>query len=157
VSESSPSNTAEIRRGVTGLARRMRAERPPTALSGNKIAVLSHLYREGESTPTEIALTGHQQPQSLTRVFAELELAGLVARRKDPADGRQSLLVITDRGRDALRSDMAARDRWLDEALTSLTETERQLLALSAGIMNRLAEVAPQAQRTASGSSRAVG
>lgn len=154
--ESSPSDTAEIRRGVTALARRMRTERPSAALSGNKIGVLAHLYRAGESTPTEIALVGHQQPQSLTRVFAELELSGLIARRKHPADGRQSLLGITDLGRDALRSDMASRDRWLDEALTSLTETERQLLALSAGILNRLADLAPPAQGSESDSSRAA-
>jgi DNA-binding MarR family transcriptional regulator len=135
----SPFDTAEIRRSVTALARRMRSERPQGALSGNKIGVLGQLYREGEATPTELALALHQQSQSLTRVFAELEGAGLIARRKHPADGRQSLLALTELGRDALRADMASRDRWLDEALTSLTETERQLLALSAGIMNRLA------------------
>jgi DNA-binding MarR family transcriptional regulator len=154
---SSPSDTAEIRRGVTGLARRMRSERPLGALSGNKIGVLAHLYREGETTPTELALALHQQPQSLTRVFAELELSGLIARRKHPADGRQSLLRTTDLGRDALRADMRSRDRWLDEALTALTDTERQLLALSAGIMNRLAELAPAALGTQSDSERTAG
>lgn len=138
--------TAEIRRAVTALARRMRSERPSVALSGNKIGVLAHLYRAGESTPTDLALALHQQPQSLTRVFAELELARLVGRRKHPGDGRQSLLKITDLGRDALRSDMISRDRWLDEALTTLTDTERQLLALSSDIMNRLAELPSAAE-----------
>jgi DNA-binding MarR family transcriptional regulator len=140
VAKATASATADIRRGVTRLARRMRAERPLGALSGNKIGVLSYLHREGEASPTDIALAEHQQPQSLTRVFAELELAGLLRRRKNPNDGRQSILELTESGREALRSDMLSRDRWLAEALESLTETERQVLALSAAIMNRLAE-----------------
>jgi DNA-binding MarR family transcriptional regulator len=136
------SETAEIRRGITRLARRVRSERPPGALSGNKIGVLAYLYREGASTPSAIALAEHQQPQSLSRVFAELQLAGLVSRRRDPADGRQFILSITDAGRAILRADMAARDRWLRDALLDgATDTERQLLLLAAGIMNRLAEL----------------
>jgi DNA-binding MarR family transcriptional regulator len=136
---------ADIRRGVTRLARRLRSERPVGALSGNKIGVLSYLYREGSATPTEVALAEHQQPQSFTRVFAELELAGLIVRRKDPHDGRQSLLSITSEGSKTLRADMASRDRWLSTALGDITDTERQLLSLAASIMNRLAELPDEA------------
>jgi DNA-binding MarR family transcriptional regulator len=132
---------SEIRRGVTRLASRLRSERPFGALSGNKTSVLSYLYRQGPATPTVLALAEHQQPQSLTRVYAELELAGLILRRQDPVDRRQSILAITEAGVAALSADMASRDHWLASALEEVSDTERQVLLLAASIMNRLTEL----------------
>jgi DNA-binding MarR family transcriptional regulator len=121
------------------LARRLRSERAPGALTANKITVLSHLYRYGPATPGDIASAEHQQPQSLTRVFAELELTGLVSRARSERDGRQALLSITPTGRAALGRDMAQRDRWLASALSELTEAEAELLRIAAGLLDRLA------------------
>jgi DNA-binding MarR family transcriptional regulator len=137
-----PERAAEIRQAVTRLARRMRAGRSPEALSSNKVSVLSHLLRRGPATPGELAAAERQQPQSLTRVFAELELAGLVSRSRDDRDRRQSLLAITDHGRDALARDMAERDAWLAVALAGLTETELDVLRLAASLMERIDEAA---------------
>jgi DNA-binding MarR family transcriptional regulator len=136
---------ADVRRGALRLARRLRAERPPGALSGNKISVLGYLYRQGPATPGDVAAAERQQPQSLTRVFAELELAGLVARARSDRDGRQSLLSLTPAGRDALLQDMAQRDGWLAGALSELTEAEAQVLRIAAGLMDRVAGAAASA------------
>lgn len=122
------------------LARRLRAERPPDALSTNKIRVLSHLRRYGASSPGEIAAAERQQPQSLTRVFAELEVAGLVRRTPDTADRRVAVLELTGAGAQALRRDMAYGEAWLTAALEDLTDLEVEVLDLAAGIMDRLAE-----------------
>lgn len=129
-----------VRRGVTRLAHRLRAERPPGALSGNKVSVLSHLYRHGPSTPSDIATAEQQHPQSLTRVFAELTAAGLVTRRPSPSDGRQSVLSLTDLGRQTLSSDMADRDTWLADALDTLTPAEVGLLVVAAQLMDGLVD-----------------
>jgi DNA-binding MarR family transcriptional regulator len=131
---------SEIRRGVTRLGRRLRAERSAGALSANKVSVLSYLYREGPTTPGEVAAYEHQQPQSLTRVFAELEADGLVHRTPSDHDGRQSVLAITPAGRDTLTRDMAERDRWLASALAELTETEAQVLRIAGALLDRLAD-----------------
>jgi DNA-binding MarR family transcriptional regulator len=131
---------AEIRRGVTRLALRLRAERPDEALSANKIGVLGHLYRHGPSTPGEVAAAEYQHPQSLTRVFAELGTAGLITRSRSDRDGRESVLSLTEAGRDALTGDMAQRDAWLDEALAALTPTEVELLRIASALMERIAE-----------------
>jgi DNA-binding MarR family transcriptional regulator len=131
---------AEQTRGaVSRLARRLRAERPQEALSSNKIGVLSHLYRHGPSSPGKIAAADRQQPQSLTRVFAELETTGLVRRSPNAADRRGALLELTDAGTDALRHDMAHRDAWLTGALAELTDLEVEVVRLAAGILDRLA------------------
>lgn len=131
---------AALRQGTTRLARRVRTVRPAGALSTNKISVLSHLHRRGPSTPGEVAASDRQQPQSLTRVFAELEREGLVARVAAPADRRQSIITITEAGARALEEDVAERDSWLAAALAALSETEREVLRLAAFLMDRLAD-----------------
>lgn len=132
----------EIRRGALRLARRLRVERPADALSANKIAVLALLHRGGPATPGEVAAAEHQQPQSLTRVFAELERAGLISRSPGRTDRRQSVLAITPAGTEELLRDMAHRDAWLISALSGLTDTERQVLRIAAALMDRLAATA---------------
>jgi DNA-binding MarR family transcriptional regulator len=130
-----------IRRGATRLAQRLRAERPPDALSANKVSVLSHLYRHGPSTPSEITAAEHQHPQSLTRVFAHLELAGLVSRSPSQRDGRAAVLSLNPAGQDALTRDMGERDAWLGRALDSLSNAEVDLLAIAAQLMEQLADL----------------
>jgi DNA-binding MarR family transcriptional regulator len=129
----------DLRRGAMHLVRRLRGERSPGALSGNKLIVLSHLYRHGPSTPGQIAGAEHQQPQSLTRVFAELELAGLISRARSEHDRREAVLSLTEAGRAALVGDMRDRDAWLAAALRDLTETELGVLRLAADLMDRVA------------------
>lgn len=137
----SPELVAQIRRGATRLARRLRSERPADGLSLNKLAVLSHLHRRGPSTPGEIALAERQQPQSLTRVIADLEQAGLITRDRDDRDRRQYVLTLSPAGLEALAVDASGRDRWLVDALRGLSDTERQVLRLAAALMEELSEL----------------
>ncbi|HEY3953362.1 MAG TPA: MarR family transcriptional regulator [Streptosporangiaceae bacterium] len=137
----------EIRQGVTRLSRRLRSERPSGGLSSSKLSVLSYLLRSSPATAGEAAAADHQQPQSLTRVLAELERDRLITRTRDEQDRRQSLLTITEAGRQALRRDMAQRDDWLASALTGLTETERELLRLAARLMDRIADTSAAAPK----------
>ncbi|HEX6468605.1 MAG TPA: MarR family winged helix-turn-helix transcriptional regulator [Streptosporangiaceae bacterium] len=130
---------ADIRRGAMRLARRLRAERPAGALSGNKISILARLHQGGPATPGELAAAERQRPQSLTRAFAEMERAGLVVRSPSQVDRRQSVLAITPAGVDELVRDMAHRDAWLISALAGLTDTERQVLRIAGTLMDRLA------------------
>ncbi|MFF3562413.1 MarR family winged helix-turn-helix transcriptional regulator [Streptomyces sp. NPDC002574] len=131
---------SEIRRGASRLARRLRAERSPGALSANKVGVLGHLYRRGPATPGDVAAADRQQPQSLTRVFAELERDGLISRTAAEHDRRQTLLALTPAGHAALLADVAERDAWLASALAGLSETEREVLRLAGRLMDRLCD-----------------
>jgi DNA-binding MarR family transcriptional regulator len=134
---------AEIRRGVTRLARRLRAERPTEAISASRIGVLSYLYRFGPSTPGDFARYEHQRPQSLTRLFAGLEVEGLVSRTRGESDLRRSVLTITQAGIAVLERDMAQRDVWLAAALAELTGAEVQVLRVAAALMDRMADADP--------------
>jgi DNA-binding MarR family transcriptional regulator len=109
-------------------------------LSANKIGVLAHLLRAGPASPGEIAVAEHQLPQSLTRVFAELEADGLVTRSPSEQDRRAALLQLTPAGRDALARDMAVRDRWLASALIDLSPAEIDVLRQAGPLLERLAD-----------------
>jgi DNA-binding MarR family transcriptional regulator len=131
-----------VRRAVMGLGRRLRAERPPDSLSATKLALLGHLYRRGPTAGVALAELERIQPQSLTRVLADLVEEGLISRRPDPDDGRRQLLEITPDGRAALTGDMQMRDAWLAKAMDSeLSDAERELLRTAAKLMERLADV----------------
>jgi DNA-binding MarR family transcriptional regulator len=135
---------AEVRRGVIGLARRLRLERNEAGLTALELSALGHLHRSGPLTPGELATAERVQPQSLTRTLAALEEAGLASRQPDPADGRRSLLAITEHGQAGLRTEMEQRDNWLAAAMAAeLTTTEIGLLRLAGGLLERLAAANP--------------
>lgn len=120
------------------MARRLRMERPEGALAPTKIAVLAHILRRGAATAGQIASIEHLQPQSLTRVIAELEAADLITRSRDERDRRQYVLEITDAGRQALAADMRARDEWLAAAMDELSDAEQHVLYLAGALMDRI-------------------
>lgn len=135
-----PELSSIVRRAVVALGRRLRVERSATGLSLTKLSLLGHLYRKGSMSAAELAALERVQPQSLTRVLAELAASGLVSRRADAQDGRRVLLDITGDGRATLSDDMHQRDAWLGRAMEELSVTERELLRLVAPLMERLAD-----------------
>ncbi|MFI6348698.1 MarR family winged helix-turn-helix transcriptional regulator [Streptomyces sp. NPDC050560] len=147
---------ARLRHAVMRLGRRLRAERSAEALSANKLSVLGHLWRGGPMSAGALAAADHQQPQSLTRVFAELERDGLVSRVRSREDRRQWVLDLTTDGRAALTRDMAERDAWLARALAGLTTAERQVVGAVAGLLEDLADTDTDTD-TAAGAGRDAG
>ena len=136
-----------VRRAVMGLGRRLKLERPAGGRTSLELSVLGHLHRHGPMTPGEIAAAGRVQPQTLTRTLTSLEAARLISKGGHPRDGRRVVLALTDAGLDALRRDMAARDSWLALAMTaSLTTTEWELLRLTAGLLERIADATVPSQ-----------
>jgi DNA-binding MarR family transcriptional regulator len=130
---------AQIRRGAATIAGRLRFEREGV-LSVNQTELLSLLFRFGDVTPGALAGRMGRSPQALTRILANLEGRGLIARSPDPQDGRQSLLAITLEGREALSREMRPRDEWFAAVLhDQCTEAERELLVIASKLLERLA------------------
>jgi DNA-binding MarR family transcriptional regulator len=133
---------ARLRRSLANLNRRLRPESRVLGLSTAKHSVLGLLYRDGPMTAKELAQSEGVQPQSMTRVLADLEDAGLVLRKQDESDRRQFQLEITAGGRDLLMEDSRNRARWLATAMEErLTVFERELLRLSIQLLDKLTEV----------------
>lgn len=133
-----------VREGVGRLNWRMRTVHQRGGPSPLELAVLRRLHRAGTHTPKALAEAEQIHPQSLTRVLAALDREALITRRRDPNDGRQSLVEISVEGRQTLRAYSVERERWLAEAMVeTLSETEQDLLGLAAKLMMRVADSDP--------------
>jgi DNA-binding MarR family transcriptional regulator len=137
-----------LRRATSLLQRRMRRE-GGEAMSAGRASLLGHLARAGGPlTPGELAAADGLQPQSVTRLLADLEQRGWISRSSDARDRRQARITITDDGSYALAREAEARDRWLARAMTlELSPAERSLLRAAADLVTRLCE--PPAPLTA--------
>ena len=109
-------------------------------MSSVKLGVLGYLYRDGSMTPGALAAAEGVQPQSLTRVLADLEECAYIRREQDETDRRQFRLELTAEGREVLERDAVRRAVWLESAMSlRLTETEQEMLRLAAQLMDKLA------------------
>ena len=141
-------DTALIVRGVLRLSRRLRSERPASTVSLSVLSLLSTLHRSGPMPAARLAQAERLQPQSLSRMIAQLDRDGLIKRRPGKEDRRTLILEITEAGRRALSHDITARRAWLEGAMCKvLVPGEREMLAHAAVAMLRLAnEGAEEAQ-----------
>jgi DNA-binding MarR family transcriptional regulator len=141
-------DTALIVRGVLRLSRRLRSERPASTVSLSALSLLSTLHRSGPMPAARLAQAERLQPQSLSRLIAQLDRDGLIKRRPGKEDRRTLILEITEAGRRALSHDITARRAWLEGAMRKvLVPGEREMLAHAAVAMLRLAnEGAEEAQ-----------
>jgi DNA-binding MarR family transcriptional regulator len=129
-----------IVRAILQLGRRLRAERPESSISLSQLTVLGTLYRLGPMPAAHLARHERLQPQSLTRVIAEMDGAGLITRHRSESDRRTLVIEITKLGRQTLAHDIGARRVWLEAAMAgALTPTERVVLRLSADLMLKVA------------------
>ena len=131
---------SELRMSVMRLRRRLSVERhPDNELSLNAMAVLAGLFRHGDLSVGELASRERVQPPSMTRTVNCLEADDYVARRRHETDGRQVVVVLTDKGRTTLLADRRRRDEWLARRLRDLTPAERAVLRQAAPILESLA------------------
>jgi DNA-binding MarR family transcriptional regulator len=131
------SAAGELRLVLGQLVRRLRAEYSfPVA----QASVLSRLDREGAQSTSALATAERVRPQSMAQTLAELETAGLIARRPDPADGRRVLIELTDAGRERVLEARGRREDWLAAAIAEeLDPDEQQTLLAAVPLLRRLA------------------
>ena len=130
---------SELRLVLGHLIRRLRAEHRRLSLS--QTSVLGRLDREGTRSIGDLAAAERVRPQSMAQTVSDLEADRLIARRPDPADGRRTLVQLTDEGLQTLEADRRAREGWLARAIAEdLSPAEQQLLARATGLLARLSE-----------------
>ena len=130
---------SELRVVLGQLMRRLRVEHRFPLSHG---AVLGRLDRQGPLSTVELASAERVRPQSMGQTLAELETQGLVSRRPDEADGRRTLLELTDAGRQTLAEDRQRREGWLTEAIEQeFSAEEQEVLAQAIPLLARLTEL----------------
>ena len=81
------------------------------------------------------------RPQSMGATVSTLEAAGFVIGTPDPADGRQTILSLTNTCREWIKASRAAREDWLFRAIrTKLTPAQQQELVTTVTLLNRLVD-----------------
>jgi len=130
---------SELRVVLGQLIRRLRVEHRFPLSHG---AVLGRLDRQGPLSTVELASAERVRPQSMGQTLAELEAQGLVSRRPDEADGRRTLLELTDAGRQTLAEDRQRREGWLTQAIEhEFSSEEQEVLAQAIPLLARLTEL----------------
>ena len=122
------------------LHRRLRLAIPEGELPVPEMSALSRLDRGGPATSSELARYDRISPQSMGATIAALEQRGMVARTRDPEDGRRIVLSITDTGRRLVRDRRGARTEQIARVLDTFTPAERGQLLAVAPLLERLAE-----------------
>lgn len=127
---------SELRLVLGQLVRRLRAEYSfPVA----QASVLSRLDRDGAQTTSGLAAAERVRPQSMAQTLGELETAGLIARRPDPADRRRIQIELTAQGRERVLEERGRREGWLAAAIaTELSPEEQQTLLAAVPLLRRL-------------------
>jgi DNA-binding MarR family transcriptional regulator len=122
------------------LFRRLRAESNVHGLTWSQASVLARLDGLGPMTTADLARVESVKPQSMGATLAALETAGFVERRAHPTDGRQLLLVLTERGVQIRRENRLMKQEWLVTAMSGLSPEEQHVLVQAAPVLLRLAQ-----------------
>ncbi|MBO3748923.1 MarR family transcriptional regulator [Streptosporangiaceae bacterium NEAU-GS5] len=127
-----------LRVSLARLNRRLRKQAVGHVLTPTQLATLSSVERNGSMTPGELADQEKVQPPSMTRVIANLEERGLVARSPHPNDRRQVTVSVTEAGAELLKEERRLKEAWLHQRIKELTAEERASLRAAAPVLEKL-------------------
>ena len=131
----------ELRVLLSQVQRRLREQTHLGDYTWTQTAVVIRLERDGPATVSALARADGVRPQSMGATVATLEAAGLVKGSPDPADGRQTILSLTDTCRELIKAKRAAKEDWLFRAIqTKLSPAEQEELATALELLKRLAD-----------------
>jgi DNA-binding MarR family transcriptional regulator len=91
--------------------------------------LISHLVLCGPIRASALAERVRSDPSTVSRQVAALVKDGLIERTADPEDGRASLLVATDKGRDVHRAHMRTRNEYFGRMLAHWSQRDCRRLA----------------------------
>lgn len=134
-----PATAQEIAIAVARLNRRLRQERH-SELTPTQLSVLGAMTAAGPVTPGALAAREKVSPPSITRTLGALVELGLVDKAPHPADGRQVVVSVSERGASVLAEERQRRDAWLYLRLQEMDDHDREVLTQAAEILTRLAE-----------------
>lgn len=144
-----PEVAAHLRLAIARTARRLRQETIGReefgVLTPTMMAALATVNRCGPITPSEVAEIEAVKRPTATRILAKLEELGLIERTPDPADGRSSLVAITDRGRQYIARARSRKDAFLARAMAELPPEDVATLERASAILEQMLSPAPQA------------
>jgi DNA-binding MarR family transcriptional regulator len=130
----------ELRILINQLRRRLREQTHLGDDTWSQTSVIIRLERDGPATVSALARAEGVRQQSMGATIATLEAAGLVKGSPDPADGRQTIMSLTDACREMIQASRAAKEDWLFRAIRSkLSPAEQEQLSTDLELLKRIA------------------
>ncbi|GGL44330.1 MarR family transcriptional regulator [Phycicoccus endophyticus] len=130
----------ELLRSAAGLSR-WASRHADLELPWAQARVLSLIEELGPARVTALAAADDTSQPTMTCQLQRLEAQGLAARTPDPADGRASLVSLTDAGHEALAGARRARTAALRPVLEDVGADPQRLHAV-ASLLTELVEAA---------------
>jgi DNA-binding MarR family transcriptional regulator len=131
----------ELRALLGKLKRRLREQAHVGDLTPSQVSVLLRLEKDGPATASSLARAEGMRPQSIGPVIAALEATGFVSGAPDPADGRQTILSLTDACRKWVEVGRAARQDWLCRTIERrFSPQEQKDLTAAVELLKRLVD-----------------
>jgi DNA-binding MarR family transcriptional regulator len=131
----------ELRILISQLRHRLREQTHLGDYTWSQTSVIIRLERDGPATVSALARAEGVRQQSMGATISTLEAAGLVKGSPDPADGRQTILSLTDACREMIQASRAAKEDWLFHAIqTKLSPAEQEQLATDLELLKRIAD-----------------
>jgi DNA-binding MarR family transcriptional regulator len=96
---------------------------------GAAYMLLLPLHHHGAMRSQQLADVAHTDPSTISRHVSLLLTEGLIERQADQTDGRASLLVLTDKGRDRVADMRRGRDEMVAGLLGEWSDADAQRLA----------------------------
>ena len=141
ITESSAAAARELRVVVGRLRRQLRGLAIEGDLTPSQTAVLTRLWKEGDSSASALAGAERIRPQSMAAIVAALNERGLIERTPDPEDGRRQMISLTGADRQRAESNRQVREEWLARAIHDrYSESERRTILDALALLERLTE-----------------
>jgi DNA-binding MarR family transcriptional regulator len=135
-------SAARLRLAIVRTARRLRQEAAGAGaeLTPTGASALATVERHGPLTPSELAEIERIKRPTATRTLHVLEVAGLLSRSPDPADGRSCLVSVTPAGRERLRRLRGRKNAYLARRMRDLPDHDVETLTRAAEILEGILE-----------------
>jgi len=131
----------EVRAEIGRLAYHLRKPATRSGITPTRLAALSALGRYPDGVRQgDLAELMNMSAPSMTRLVEILEEAGWVERRRDPADQRCLLLVLSPVGRQTIEMVRDEAATQLSGELAALSADERAALAAAVPVLRKLAD-----------------
>ncbi|MBV9338740.1 MAG: winged helix-turn-helix transcriptional regulator [Solirubrobacterales bacterium] len=135
--DTSPGMVVMLMRLATAIKKRSTEELMGIKL--RQLMLLSYLRGGTPALQQQLCEALWLDPNNCVLLLNELEDMGFVERRRDPADRRRHVVVLTDEGRAALERAEQAQESLGEEMFAALSEEERGTLRL---LLDRVLEPA---------------
>ena len=97
-----------------------------TGLSMSQFGALFRILHRGSSGVTDLGDNMGVTSAAASQMLERLVQQGLVTRSEDPHDRRVKVIVLTDKGHLVLQESIHARQAWLNDLVSQMSEAEKE-------------------------------